>query len=165
MPYLKFAILLALLSSAQVYAENEQQILIRADSMKFDINAGSSVYRGNVSFVQAGIKLSGDVITVNSKDGSIDQIKVEGSPAHYSDASPDGPVLAESASMDYSVSNHQLSMQGEARLEQGDRVVQSQHIIYDTDKKLILAGQPAGESSDPEQRVNITLTPKKDRTP
>jgi lipopolysaccharide export system protein LptA len=166
MPYLKFIALICLLgSSLQVSAEDRSQVLIHADSMQLDINTGNSVYRGNVSFVQGSTRLSGDTVTVNSKNGSINTVKIEGSPARYSDTSPAGRVLAESSRMEYSVLNNQLSMEGAARLEQDDRVVQSQHIIYDTEKQLILAGQPAGETSDPDQRVNIILTPKKDRTP
>jgi lipopolysaccharide export system protein LptA len=166
MTYLKFTALMCLLCvSLQVSAEDRTQILIHADSMQLDINTGSSVYRGNVSFIKGTIRLSGDTVTVDSKDGSIRMITIEGDPARYSDISPEARVHAESATMEYSVANNQLNMQGAARLEQDGRVVESQHILYDTDKQLILAGQPAGETSDPEQRVNITLTPKKDRTP
>ena len=178
---LKFSLLLALLSvSVQASAADpapvdadtaatspvyREKILIRADTMQLDINTGSSVYRGNVSFTQGTIQLSGDTVTVNSKEGRIKEVRIEGSPARYRDTSIIGHVLAESTNMDYLVTDNQLSMLGAARLEQGDRVVRSQRILYDTEKQLILAGQTASEITDPEQRVNITLTPKKDRTP
>jgi len=166
MTYLRFITLVSVLfASLQVSAADEKQILIHADSMQLDINTGSSVYHGNVSFTQGNIRLSGDTVTVNSKDGGISAVFIEGAPARYTDTSPQGRVLAESSTMEYSVAKNQLNMLGSARLEQADRVVQSQHILYDTEKQLILAGQPAGETSDPEQRVNIILTPKKDRTP
>jgi lipopolysaccharide export system protein LptA len=152
--------------SFQVNADSSQgQILIRADSMKLDVNTGSSVYRGNVSFTQGKIEIYGDTVTVNSKDGSIDEVKIEGNPARYSDTSQDNHILAESTHMQYRVEDNKLNMQGKARLEQGDRLVQSENILYDTKKQIILAGQSSSETKDPNQRVNIILTPKKERTP
>ena len=48
-----------------------------------------------------------------------------------------------------------------ASLEQSDHTVESERIIYDTAKKIIIAGKVNAEKNDSEQRVNITLTPKK----
>lgn len=156
------ALLLCLASlSFQVNADNKEQILIHADSMKLDVNTGSSVYRGNVSFTQGKIEIYGDTVTVNSKNGSINEVKIEGNPARYSDTSQNNHILAESARMDYSVNDNKLNMQGNAKLEQGDRVVQSENILYDTKKQIILAGQSSTENKDPSHRVNIILTPKK----
>jgi lipopolysaccharide export system protein LptA len=166
MLYRKLAILLCLISvSLQVSAENKEQILIHADSMRLDVNTGKSVYRGNVSFTQGKIQIHGDTVTVSSKNGSINEVKIEGSPARYSDTSQESHILAESTNMDYKVEANQLNMQGAARLEQGDRLVQSENILYDTKKQVILAGKSSNQSNDPNQRVNIILTPKKSRTP
>lgn len=160
----KILLLVGILScSLPVFAD--EKILIRADSMTLDINTGESIYTGNVSFIQGNVKLKGNLITVNNKDGSIKHVKIEGTPARYSDNTPEARVAAESKLMDYNVINSQLSMRGAARLEQGERIVESDHILYDTKKKLILAGQSTGEASKPGQRVNITLTPKKERPP
>jgi lipopolysaccharide export system protein LptA len=162
----KLAILLCLVSIGfQAHADNKEQILIHADSMQLDVNTGNSVYRGNVSFTQGKIEIHGDTITVSSKNGSINEIKIEGDPARYSDTSQNNNhVLAESNKMDYRVADNQLSMQGKARLEQGDRLVQSENILYDTKKQIVLAGH-SSDSKDPSQRVNIILTPKKPAPP
>jgi lipopolysaccharide export system protein LptA len=168
MQYRKLAILLFLVSiSFQVNADNKEQILIHADTMKLDINTGSSVYRGNVSFTQGKIEIHGDTVTVTSKNGSINEVKIEGDPARYIDTSVSNRILAESTHMNYRVEDNKLDMQGKARLEQGDRLVQSEKILYDTKKQIILAGQSPSDTStsDPSHRVNIILTPKKERTP
>ena len=146
-------------------AAPDQQIHIQADNMRFDINSGDSIYQGNVRFVQGNIDLSGDRVNVKSKDGKIINVQVTGSPARYHDSTESGRVLAESEQMDYAVTENKLTMRGTARLEQDARVVQSQQIIYDTEKKLILAGKSPGKKGGETDRVNITLTPKKDRTP
>ena len=51
-----------------------------------------------------------------------------------------------------------------ANLKQPDHQVSSQKIVYDTEKKIVIAGDKSETStgSDNKQRVNITLTPKKD---
>jgi lipopolysaccharide export system protein LptA len=166
MQRLKLAILLCLVSIGfQAHADSKEQILIHADSMQLDVNTGNSVYRGNVSFTQGKIEIHGDTVTVISKNGSIQEVKIEGDPARYSDTSQNNHVLAESTNMDYSVADNQLSMQGKARLEQGDRLVQSENILYDTKKQIVLAGQSSSDSKDPSQRVNIILTPKKPGPP
>ena len=162
MLYRNLALLLCLVGlSFPVSADNKEKILIHADSMKLDVNTGSSVYRGNVSFTQGKIEIYGDTVTINSKNGSIKEVKIKGNPARYSDTSQNNHILAESTNMDYSVDDNKLNMQGKARLEQGDRVVQSENILYDTKKQIILAGQSSSGTKDPGNRVNIILTPKK----
>jgi lipopolysaccharide export system protein LptA len=166
MLYRKLTILLCLVSiSFPVIADNKEKILIHADSMKLDVNTGSSVYRGNVSFTQGKIEIHGDTVTVKSKNGTINEVIIEGKPARYNDTSQNNHILAESTNMNYRVEDNKLNMQGKARLEQGARIVQSENILYDTKKQIILAGQSSSETKDPNQRVNIILTPKKDRKP
>lgn len=140
-----------------------EQIQIHADYMQLNINTGESIYQGNVSFVQGQVELSGSKITINSRDGEITQVQVEGEPARYRNTNVNGRVLAESERMDYVVSQNQLTMLGTARLEQDDRVVQSQRIIYDTNAQLIIAGKTSGSDNADVERVNITLTPRKDK--
>ena len=157
----------SLLTGAGLFAiaDAAEQIQIHADYMQFDINTGNSTYQGNVRFIQGKIDLSGDRVNVSSKDGKVIKVHVEGTPARYHDSNETGRVLAESEQMDYAISNSKLTLLGKARLEQDERVVQSQQIIYDTEKKLILAGKASSEKTDKADRVNITLTPKKDRAP
>jgi len=52
-----------------------------------------------------------------------------------------------------------------ANLKQPDHQVSSQKIVYDTEKKIVIAGDKGSTTSTESgtsQRVNITLTPKKD---
>jgi lipopolysaccharide export system protein LptA len=162
---LMVTICLACVPGLVASVEPGEQIQIHADYMQFDINTGDSVYRGNVHFVRGKVELSGDRVNVSSKDGEVIRVKVEGTPARYHDSNETGRVLAESERMDYAVTQGKLTLLGTARLEQDDRVVQSQQIIYDTEKKLILAGKSSSQNAGQVDRVNITLTPKKDRTP
>ena len=91
-----------------------------------------------------------------------------GKPAHYNHVTKDGQnIQAESERMVYTASQNKLVMTIDARLKQPDHQVSSQRIVYDTLKKIVVAGDKNGSpstdiGSNSKQRVNITLTPKKE---
>ena len=137
--------------------------------MKLNLNTGYSVYTGNVKITQGELKLTGDEVTVQqTKNNEVEQITVTGKPAHYNHVTEKGETIqAESEHMVYTASKNKLIMTVNANLKQPDHQVSSQKIVYDTEKKIVIAGDKGGSSisktgSDKNQRVNITLTPKKD---
>ncbi|NOQ90507.1 MAG: lipopolysaccharide transport periplasmic protein LptA [Gammaproteobacteria bacterium] len=135
--------------------------------MQLNIISGNSVYTGNVKISQGALILTGDKVTLKQSDGAIEQLTVIGKPARYNNVTEKGePIEAESEQMVYNASQNKLVMTKNARLKQPDHHVSSQKIIYDTQKKIILAGDkdgtPADAHGDPGQRVKIILTPKTD---
>jgi len=158
--------LLALLNPLPTFSiTDEKEVQIQADYMKFDLETGSSIYKGNVSIIQGTIKLTGENVIITRKNNEILDIKVDGNPAHYlQDENTDNKVHAISEHMKYTAKTHRLVLTVNASLEQSSQTVVSQRIVYDTQNKIIIAGK----GGDPEQsgqkgdRVNITLTPKKD---
>jgi len=131
---------------------------IRADNMKYDMKTGISSYTGNVQFSYKGIELSGDSVRIKQTDDAIEQLDVSGSPARYRQTVDNGETIkAESLKMTYSSKSNQLILTDSARLEQAGHIVESQRIIYDSAQEVVLAGQ-----INPQDRVNITLTPKKE---
>lgn len=141
--------------------ENEE-IQIQADYMKFDLATGSSIYEGNVRIIQGTIKLTGDKVIVTRKGNDIQDIHVDGNPARYlQDEDTANKVDAISQHMEYAAQTHRLVLTVDATLEQADHTVVSQRIVYDTQNKVILAGK-SSSSDQTGDRVSITLTPKKD---
>jgi lipopolysaccharide export system protein LptA len=164
--------------------EAVEKIVINADHMHLNIETGYSVYTGNVKISQGQLVLTGDKVTLQqNKDNEIEQLTVEGKPAHYNHVTEKGePIYAESENMVYQASQNKLIMTVNARLEQPDQQLSSQKIVYDTLKKIIIAGGDekvreekqthgadsgtmTGKDSESSQRVNITLTPKKPLVP
>lgn len=149
-------------------AETPEKIVIDADYMKLNIETGFSEYTGNVQITQGQLKLVGDKVTVQQNKKEVQQITVTGKPAHYNHVTEKGEnIQAESEHMVYTASQNKLIMTVNARLKQPDHQVSSQKIVYDTEKKIVIAGDKSGSSasktsSGKNQRVNITLTPKKD---
>lgn len=130
---------------------------IYADHMKYDIKTGISEYKGNVRVTQNTIELTGDKVTAVQKDKVLKNIKVTGSPAVYRQLSEDGSYInAQSMKMEYQADNNRLILSDKARLEQAGSVVESEQIIYDTIREVVIAGDDSAN-----KRVNITITPEK----
>ena len=146
-------------------AENLEKIYIDADYMQLNIETGYSVYVGNVNIKQGQLILTGDKVTIQQSKKEVERITVTGKPAHYNHITDKGEnIQAESEKMVYTASENKLVMTINANLKQPDHQVSSQKIVYDTEKKIVIAGDKRETStgSDNKQRVNITLTPKKD---
>ncbi len=167
-----FTLLTGLLLFAQSgsrAAETEavEKIFIDADHMQLNIETGYSVYTGNVKIRQGELKLSGDKVILQQNDNEIERLTVTGKPARYNHVTEKGEhIEAQSERMVYTASQNKLVMTINAQLKQPDNQVNSQKIIYDTEKKIVIAGDKSGSpasGADPnsKQRVNITLTPKK----
>jgi len=146
--------------------EAMEKIHIQADHMLLNIETGNSVYTGNVRISQGELVLTGDRVTVEQGKDEIERITVTGKPARYNHVTESGEnIMASSERMIYTASEHQLVMTINAKLQQPDHQVSSEKIIYDTEKKLVIAGnsKTTGKngSLDEKQRVKIILTPKK----
>ena len=149
-----------------------EKIFINADHMKLNILSGESVYTGNVKISQGELVLTGDKVMLKQVNNELEQFTVIGKPARYNHVTENGEAIqAESEQMIYIASQNKLVMTKNAKLTQPDHHISSQKIIYDTEKKIVIAGDKASSSksgvdskgqSEPAQRVKITLTPKKE---
>lgn len=147
-----------------------EKIFINAGHMQFNIESGHSVYTGQVKISQGALVLTGDKVTVEQSNNEVEQITVLGKPARYNHVTEKGETIeAESEQMVYTASQNKLVMTGNASLKQPDHQVSSKKIIYDTLKKIVIAGDrnisSDNEKPDETERVNITLTPKKQDQP
>jgi lipopolysaccharide export system protein LptA len=161
---IKPTILKFLLCAAAFTASAEQvpapvsnaPVNIYADYMKYEIQSGVSQYKGNVRVTQNDIELKGDKVIAIQKDKVLKNITVTGSPATYRQLSEDGKYInAQSMKMEYQAEKNRLILTDKARLEQAGSVMESDQIIYDTIKEVVIAGD-----DNANKRVNITITPE-----
>lgn len=176
--------LILLCLQTNIYAaDSVEKVVISADHMRLNIESGNSVYTGNVRISQGKLVLSGDKVTLEQDNNEIERIIVIGKPARYNHVTEKGETIkAESEHMVYNASQNKLIMTINARLQQPEHQVSSQKIVYDTLKRIIIAGgknetssnkttpetntdSKANDISKQSQRVNITLTPKKQLQP
>lgn len=140
-----------------------EKIFINADRMQMNIESGLSVYTGNVKFSQGELVLTGDRITVQQRENEVERVTVIGKPAHYNHVTKKGEnIQAKSEKMVYTASRNELVLTINAQVKQTGHQVNSQRIVYDTLKKIVIAGEKADsfDAPDENQRVKITLTPK-----
>jgi lipopolysaccharide export system protein LptA len=162
---IKTTILMLSLCTAAITASAEPQkpaaasnapINIYADYMKYEIQSGVSQYKGNVRVTQNDIELKGDKVIAIQKNKVLKKITVTGSPATYRQLSEDGKYInAQSMKMEYQAEKSRLILSDKARLEQAGSVMESDQIIYDTIKEVVIAGD-----DNANKRVNITITPE-----
>jgi len=167
--YLLFFILMSLLINKTLIAREADGKLpmnIEADRMIINEKKGISRYLGRVSISQGSRKISGDSITVHSKNDKVNKVVIRGKPASFSQLNDnDEQTLASSLEMIYQVDQEILIMKQQAILKQKDNVFKSERITYNTAKDIISAGEQAGTPANNEsQRVKITLHPQKDKT-
>lgn len=146
---------------------DEEKIHINADHMKLNIDTGNSTYTGNVKIRQGELVLTGDTVTIIQQDDLVERINVTGKPATYTHVTDKNETIrATSQHMVYTASTHRLVLTGNARLSQPEHTVSSQKIVYDTKQRTVVAGSRQSDDKKtplaPAERVNITLTPKKE---
>ena len=144
--------------------DEAEKIHINADRMKLNIETGNSIYSGHVKITQGELVLTGDTVTIEQRNELVERINVTGKPATYTHVMENSdPIHATSLRMIYTSSDHRLVLIGDARLSQPDHTVTSQKIVYDTLLRTVVAGNQDRDTPVAEdERVNITLTPKKD---
>ncbi len=155
----------------------DEEITISADYMQLNVETGNSTFTGNIKISQGNLTLTGDKVVLKRRllkngESEVDKLTITGRPARYSHITDKGKTInAESKKMVYTANIGKLVMTTNARLIQPENEVSSQKIIYDTFKKIVIAGakKPALTNTDnsttdedqPSQRVKITLTPRK----
>lgn len=150
-------------TSLAVSSDVETDIQVQADYMKFDMETGNSIYKGNVRISQGNIELTGDKVIIQRQQNKIQQINIDGQPARYTqDEDSENKINASSQHMQYLANKHRLIMTVNAHLKQPDHTIESQRIVYDTKNKTVIAGNHAKNPQG--GRVNITLTPKQDNS-
>ncbi|MDH5711824.1 MAG: lipopolysaccharide transport periplasmic protein LptA [Gammaproteobacteria bacterium] len=161
---LLYALALLFLPASTAFSagdDSSEAIRIQAHYMRFDLETGSSIYEGEVTINQGGISLSGDKVAIQRLNDKIQQIEIDGQPARYiQDEHTENKIYATSQHMQYLANQNRLIMTVDARLEQPDHTIESQRIVYDTQNKIVIAGN--NEQAEQGGRVNITLTPKKE---
>ncbi|TNF36391.1 MAG: lipopolysaccharide transport periplasmic protein LptA [Gammaproteobacteria bacterium] len=144
-------------------SDNDQPLHIEADSVEIREQQGVSIYRGNVSIQRGTMQIHGELIHIYSRQGVLEKIRVEGSPAKFRQLNDlDEEISAQCRQMEYQANNGTLILNQEAILVQNRNQFSSEQIIYDTRKDIVQAGnQTTPDASEQPQRVTITIHPEK----
>ncbi len=145
-------------------SDRDQPVLLEADQATLSDREGVGVYRGNVIVRQGSMRITGDVLTLYSRDGRIVRAIMEGNPATFRQRPEGKPedVRARARRMDYEAGKDRIVLTGQAVVWQGGDVFRSERIVYDIARDRVEAGGAAGgKTGEGTQggRVHIILQP------
>jgi lipopolysaccharide export system protein LptA len=148
--------------------DEDAPLHIEADELEMHENEGTSIYKGNVKINKGSIKITGDKIVISNKNGRLHRVQVNGKPATFYQLNDlDEAINAESYIMDYKAKTGILELKEKAILLKNKNHFSSEHIIYNTLKDIVKAGNHNAPSAQQKPRVKITIYPEtsKKQTP
>ncbi|VAW62005.1 hypothetical protein MNBD_GAMMA08-2912 [hydrothermal vent metagenome] len=166
-----FILLCALCFNVNTYAkkvDKEAPINIEADQLEMREKEGISIYKGHVIATKGSIKINGDKLIIKHKNGVLNKINIYGKPATFYQLNDlNETISAESYFMEYRAKTGMLEMKQKALLLKNKNRFSSEHIIYNTHKDIVKAGN-GNTTSTPDtgaekNRVKITIHPEADK--
>jgi lipopolysaccharide export system protein LptA len=136
--------------------DKDQPIELEADRAQYDQKTGISIYEGNVIVTQGSMRLKSDVMTVYTKDGTVQTIEATGKPAtfRYLPQVGDEEVNGVGQQVDYDAIKGLIIVTKSARFTQGQDVFTGERVEYDINTDVVKAG------SDDGSRVKFIIQPK-----
>lgn len=134
--------------------DSEKPIHITADTAELNDKTGVSIYRGDVEMIQGTTILTGDVITVYTKNNQVNKMISVGNLATYQETTDDGDIVyAESEEMIHNSAEKKIELFRRGKITQVGNVIKSDYILYLTEEGLIDTGTK-------KDRIQITIQPK-----
>ncbi|HEY9032957.1 MAG TPA: lipopolysaccharide transport periplasmic protein LptA [Pseudomonadales bacterium] len=142
-----------------------QPIEILADSAVRHEKEGLTSYLGNVLIRQGSLLLEADSVTVSSPAGrATTEVNANGTPARFSQKpDPQKPAIdAQANHILYRIDSGNIELSGNARLQQGEASISSEHIVYLLDQQVFRAGTSSSDNTDTTpQRVQVIIPAQK----
>ena len=156
--------LLLILNPLNIFAldsDRKQTINVEADKASIDKKAGSSRYSGNVIVQQGSMRITADLLIVNTLNGKLTRMVAEGKPVNFQQQTESGNknVKAVAGKMTFQADKNIIVFEQEAALSQGANKFSSNRITYNIDKDMVDAGKTSGGD-----RVTITIQPPSDNS-
>ena len=160
----------ALVVSFQAHAlssDRDLPIHITSDNADIDDAKGIAIYRGGVVMTQGTTRLTGNVITIYSKNREITRVVSEGSEnlAYYEEEQDgnNGTLKAWGETIDYNMAHDTIELIRQARLEQKGDTFTGDRIDYNQLKQVVNAQSRKGDSQS--NRVQMVIQPNQSKQP
>lgn len=136
-------------------AQSDKDVLnLEADSVEYDYERGSSLYRGNVKVDQGTMSLTGDTVEIFTDNGEPNRIVVDSELSTFKDILADKPFYVEAEHIDYNRADRMIRLRGSIKIDYDGKVLRSERAIYDLSKRIIVAPKS-------NERVRLTIDPTK----
>ncbi|RDH81368.1 MAG: lipopolysaccharide transport periplasmic protein LptA [endosymbiont of Galathealinum brachiosum] len=141
--------------------DKDAPLHIEADQLEMREKDNISIYKGHVKISKGSMKITGDEIIIKNKDGSLHKIHIMGKPATFYQLNDLNEVIsAEGHLMDYKAKTGILELKEKALLVKNKNRFSSEHIIYNTLKDIVKAGNHKTSTEEETPRVKITIYPE-----
>lgn len=154
-----FLMLLAVPAVTALEGDRQQQLVIEADQLDGDEQAQITRLNGDVRLQQGTLDIRADTAVLYGPVKSLERVVVEGDPAELDQEleDRDGRLHAEGDRVDYDLVNRRLELTGNAVVDQGNRRLTGNRILYDLAADRVIGegrGEPDGD------RVRIRIDPE-----
>lgn len=140
--------LLAALPMGAHAAPMEGPIQVTADSGRFEQDAGSGLYRGNVELIQGKRKLFAHEMRLFTKNGDLVRVEASGTPVRMEEGEG---LNAHAENLVYDIKARTLVLTGDAYIEHQGNTFEGAKVEYSLDSKRVDA------SSEGDQRVRLVI--------
>ena len=147
--------------------DTQQPIEVEADHMVLQQTKGTAEYHGNVRLKQGSILITANRVTLFNRNGRLQSLLIKGGQdvATFEQKTDAGQfVRGKAMRIEYNAKQAHLVLLDSAELLQGNNLIRSDRIDYNTKSNNLTAGNQAksnetrGGNSD-SQRVRIVITP------
>ncbi|MCD8523591.1 MAG: lipopolysaccharide transport periplasmic protein LptA [Saccharospirillaceae bacterium] len=148
----------------------QQEMTILSDRAELDRKAGVVIYEGNVVLTQGTLRIESDRLLIIRSGDTLEKAIAEGhsdKPARYQQQINPGKPLtkAHGKRIDYFAQRREITLQGNAQLQQDGNQFSGERILYDMTKETVTAsgsthtsGQTNGDSE--KQRIKVVIQPQ-----
>lgn len=138
--------------------DRNQPIHIESDRLEIDENRRQSSYSGNVRMQQGSLHIEADRIRfIFDENNDLIRLEIDGQPARFEQTSDQGqPLRGQALRIVYRNREALLELTGQARLENGQDLIESKRIRFNIDSNALEAGDPESREKG---RVRMVIQP------
>lgn len=148
----------------------QQEMTILSDHAELDRKAGVVIYQGNVVLTQGTMRIESERLLIIRSGNALEKAIAEGTakqPARYQQQINPGKPLtkAHGQRIDYFAQLREITIQGNARLEQDGNLFSGERILYDMTKETVSASggtstSAQGGNENDKQRIKVVIQPQ-----
>jgi len=149
---------LAALPAWPLASDRNQPIRIESDRLEIDETRRESRYSGHVQMQQGSLRIQADSIRfIFDENNDLIRLEIEGRPARLEQSGDDGlPLTGQALRIVYHNREAMLELVGEARLQNGSDLIESERIRFNIETSALEAGDPEASENG---RVRMVIQP------
>ncbi len=138
--------------------DRNQPIHIESDRLEIDENRHQSSYSGHVRMQQGSLSIEADrILFIFDANNDLIRLEIDGQPARFEQTGDQGqPLRGQALRIIYRNREALLELTGQARLENGRDLIESERIHYNMDNNALEAGAPESTENG---RVRMVIQP------